>query len=389
MMATHVHVALKSVRDAGSRKDAVRAFLGVLEAHGEHIADVKERVDQVYLFRTPSRPVFQFDVTGFEYRESGWVGSKLDRLLDRSMQGLVFKLESMPESDFVPLLHTGIGKSDLIPRMFGVTFDYPPDGSVIPQFRLIEELPRDLLKLQEVDVTQSDAWRDAVERVRFLVEATCGQVEIAYPQMQGPLTNAPRLMDHTEMLIACHADPESMRVLANVWADVATRLILALQETVDDPALLRPRARFYQPRWIRGLIVGDYLALMRPEQYYDICVDAWAMMSDRLGPIFYHTCGPVWRSLEVLKKLPGLASFECTYVRGQTGTTADLRRVKERLAGRIVLNHFEWPLDGTVQDTENLTAEWLREMSRGGGFMMQDSGPLDKGRHLFAKLELI
>ena len=378
----------KALRKADSRREAVHRFSGLLEAHREHIQDVKARVDQVYRFETPDRPVFQFDVTGLVYEQSTWVNSKLDRLLDGALQNLAFKLESMPQSDFVPLLHTGIGKSDLIPRMFGVTFDYPPDGSVIQQFNLIEELTPDLAKLQDIDVTQTEAWDDVIERVRFLVETTHGQIEIAYPQMQGPLTNAPRLMDHTEMLMACHTDPESMRALANTWADVATRLILVLQEAAGHPTLLRPRSRFYQPGWVRGLIVGDYLALMRPEQYRDICRDAWQMVSSRLGPIFYHTCGPVWRSLDVLRNLPGLTAFECTYVRGQTGTTADIARVKERLCNKIVLHHFEWPLGGTVQDPENLTATWLRQMSKGGGYMMEDIGPVEKGRDLYRKLEL-
>lgn len=383
------YTALESIRKAASRDEAISCFVRLLTEHREHIADVKERVKQVYQFETPDCPVFQFDVIGFEYREGRWVDSGLDRMLDSSLQGLAFKLESMPESDFVPLLHPGIGKSDLIPRMFGVTFDYPPDGSVIQQFNLIEKLPRDLAKLEGVDVVQTEAWRDVVERIRFLVETTDGQVEIAYPQMQGPLTNVPRLMDHTEMLMACHTDPQSMCVLANTWADVATHLILTLQQVVGDPVLLRPRARFYQPGWIRGLIVGDYLAVMRPEQYYDICVDAWDTVYRRLGPIFYHTCGPVWRSLEVLKKLPGLVGFECTYVKGQTGTTTDLMEVKRQLDGKIVLHHFEWPLRGAVEDVENLTPEWLRQMSKGGGFMMQASGTVEEGQALFEKLELI
>ena len=38
--------------------------------------------------------------------------------------------------------------------------------------------------------------------------------------------------------------------------------------------LLQPRSRFYQPIWVRGLIVVDYLTLIRPEQNHDICVDA-------------------------------------------------------------------------------------------------------------------
>ncbi len=388
-MQTDMPLVLESLRKAESRSEAVRCFLDVLEGHRDHTEDIKRRVEQVYRFETPDRPVFQFDVMGFEYQESGWVGSDLDRLLDGGMQELVFKLESMPESDFIPLLHTGIGRSDLIPRMFGVTFDYPDDGSVLQRFNLIEELPRDLDKLKGVEVTQTEPWRDVVERVCFLAGVTEGKVHTAYPQMQGPLTNAARLMNPSEMLMACHTDPESMRVLANTWEDVASQLILTLQQVAGDAALLRPRARFYQPTWIRALIVGDYLAVMRPEQYFEVCADAWEAMYCKLGPIFYHTCGPVWRSLEVLKKLPGLAGFECSYVRGQTGRTADLAEVKKRLEGKIVLHSFEWLLGGAVEDMDNLTAEWLRDMSRGGGFMMQDSGTLEEGRALFEKLELI
>ena len=384
---------LESIRNAGSSKEAMRRFFDVLEVYAERVADVKKRVEQVYRFETPERPVFQFDVTGFKYEKSWWAKSKLDSFIDRQMQGLVFRLESTPESDFVPTLGIGIGRSDLIPRMFGVTFDYPPDGSVIQHFNLIKELPRDLAKLEDVDVTGTEAWRSTVERVRSLAEVTEGKVEITYPQMQGPLTNAPRLMDHEEMLIACHTDPTSMRVLANAWADVATRLVLELRRVVGDiagdPDVLRPRGRFYQPAWIRGLIVGDYLVLIQPELYSDICVEAWNTVYSRLGPIFYHTCGPVWRSLDVMKGLPGLAAFECTYVRGQTGTTADLITVKKRLADSgVVMHHFDWPLGGPVEDPENLTAEWLREMNMGGGFIMQSSGTAEEGHALFRKLEL-
>lgn len=385
---------LGSIRNADSLGEAVRCFFDILEPHNDHIVDVKKRVQQVYQFETPERPVFHFNVTGFKYERSKWVQSELDGFLDKQIQGLVFKLKNMPESDFVPMLSTGIGRSDLIPRMFGVTFDYPPDGSVIQHFNLIEELPRDLGKLEDINVSETEEWHYVVERVRFLAEVTEGRIEIAYPQMQGPLTNAPRLMDHEDMLIACHTDPESMSILANVWADVATRLVLELRRAVGniagDPDLLRPRGRFYQPAWVRGLIVGDYLVLISPELYHHICAEAWNTVCSRLGPIFYHTCGPVWRSLDVMKELPGLVGFECTYVRGQTGTTADLMAVKERLEdSEIVLHHFEWPLGGPIEDPENLTAGWLREMSAGGGFIIQCSGTAEEGHALFRKLELI
>ena len=388
-MQTNVLTALAPICESGSRDEAVSCFLDLLEIHSEKIADVKKRVEQVYRFETPDRPVFQFDVKGLAYHESRWVRSDLDKLLDRNMQNLAFKLESMPESDFVPLLGAGLSGPWLIPSMFGVTFDFSPQHNAFQHFNLIEELPRDLSKLEDVDVTKTEAWTNLVERVRFMVEVTQGKVQIAYPQMQGQLTNASRFMDQEDMLIACYTDPESMRVIANTWADVASRLIMALQQVAGDPSLLRPRGRFYQPDWVCGLIVGDYLTIMDPEQYYRICSDSWEIMYRRLGHIFYHTCGPVLHSVDVMKKLPGLAGFECTYVRGQNGTIADLTETKRLLNSKIVLHSFEWPLGGAVEDTENLTAEWLSDMSRGGGFMMQDSGSIEKGRDLFEKLEII
>ena len=117
---------LQQIRKAPLREEAVRHFLGVFEAHGEHTADVKARSERAYRFQTPHRPLFQFDVKGLDYQESRWAETDLDRVLDVDMQDLVFRLESMPESDLVPMLHTGIGKSDLIPRMFGVTFATQP-----------------------------------------------------------------------------------------------------------------------------------------------------------------------------------------------------------------------------------------------------------------------
>ena len=383
-----IQAHLATFRKSVSREEAVHLYLDIQNTHKEHIIDVKRRVEQVYRFETPDRPVFQFDVKGFIYEKSDWVRTDDDHVLDRGLQNIVYKMESMPDSDFVPLLPTGFDRSDLIPRMFGVTFDYPDDGSVLQHFNLIEKLPGDLGKLSSVDVTQSDVWREVVERVSFLVEATQERVHIAYPQMQGPLTNAARLMEHSEMLMACLTDPDSMRIIANTWSDTASRLIRTLQKDVGDPTLLRPRTRFFQPSQVKGLIVGDYLCIMDPEQYYDICVESWEILYRTLGPIFYHTCGPVIQTLDVLKRLPGLAGFECTYIREQSGKTSDIARVKAGLDGKIVLHHFVWPLGGAVEDRENLTTEWLRMMGEGGGFMMHDSGTAEEGRELFEKLGL-
>ena len=367
----------------------MRRFTDLLDAHGARLADLKRRVDQVYRFETPDRPVFQFDVTGHKYEPAAWADSALDRLLDSNLQRIAFQLCSMPESDVMPTLGTGLGASDLIPRMFGVTFDVTPEGAVLQHFNLIEELPRDLARLQDVDVTQTEPWRDAIERVRFLAEATEGRVYIAQPQMQGPDTNAARLMDQSAMLMACRTHPDAMRVVSNVWADVASRLQQTLQQVAGRPGLMRPRARFYQPEWVTAVVVGDYLPFMQPKRWQEIFGEAFAILHRRAGPIFYHTCGPVIGTEEVLMALPGLVGFETSYVRKQSKRLADLKELKTRLAGKLVLCSFEWALGGFTEDMENFTAEWLWGMSEGGGFMIQDSGPAEEGYALYRRLDLL
>jgi hypothetical protein len=380
---------LVALRAAPSRTEAVRRFTDLLDAHGPRLADLKRRGEQVYRFETPARPIFQFDVTGHIYEPAGWAESALDRLLDSNLQRIAFQLASMPESDVMPTLGTGLGTSDLIPRMFGVTFDATPEGAVLQRFNLIEELPRDLPRLQGVDVTQTEPWRDAIEGVRFLAEATEGRVYIAQPQMQGPDTNAARLMDQSAMLMSCRTDPDSMRVVSNVWADVASRLQQTLQQVAGRPGLMRPRARFYQPEWVTAVVVGDYLPFMQPKRWQAIFGEAFAILRRGAGPIFYHTCGPVIGTEEVLKELPGLAGFETSYVRKQSKRLADLAELKARLAGKLVLCSFEWPLGGFTEDMENFTAEWLWEISEGGGFMIQDSGPAEEGYTLYRRLGLL
>jgi hypothetical protein len=239
-----------------------------------------------------------------------------------------------------------------------------------------------------VDVTKSEAWRDVCRRVQFLAETVGDALPIAYPQMQGPDTNAARLMDQAEMLMAIITNPDDMRVAANVWAETSASLILELQRIAGGPDRLRPRQRFYQPDWITGLVVGDYLTVVEQHKFYAVFASAFEIMQRRVGPLFYHTCGPIMHTLDVLKALPGLAGLECGFVRGTTKTTADLAAAKGFFAGTQVLCSFEHPTSGLMDDRENVTAAWLRQMSEGGGFMMQASGPVDEGRELFKRLEL-
>jgi hypothetical protein len=143
-----------------------------------------------------------------------------------------------------------------------------------------------------------------------------------------------------------------------------------------------------QPPWIRGLLVDDYVSVLRPENYEAVTRTSWQMIADRIGPTFLHTCGPVLKWAGMLRRLPGLAGMETAFVHGFSKTTSELEELKRALRGTVVLQSFELPHGEIVHDEESLTAEWLRRMSENGGFIMQGSGPAKRGRELFRLLGL-
>jgi hypothetical protein len=196
------------------------------------------------------------------------------------------------------------------------------------------------------------------------------------------------MMNHSEMLMACHASKEAMRDLASRIWQVAIRMVRALQQAVGTD-VLTPRARFYQPSWVQGLVVDDYISVIGPQDYYDVCVDAWRAMSEAVGPCFFHTCGPVQHCVDVLATLPGLVGFETAFVDRRSKTTYELEELKARLQGQVVVNSTPLPLGHTVSDPENLTISWLQRISQGGGFVLGARGTVEEGRQLLNRLGLL
>ena len=183
--------------------------------------------------------------------------------------------------------------------------------------------------------------------------------------------------------MACVTHPQEMRLLSEKIWRIAVRLVKAMWEAAGGSHMLRPRLRGYQPEWVNGLIVDDYLSVMRPENYLEVAASAWQMMAEEIGPIFYHTCGPTLQSADVMQQLPGLVGFETAFVNGQSKTTEDLVAMKRALNGKVLMQSFVLPFGETVHDEDNLTPEWLEEMNEGGGFLLHGAGTVEQGRRLW------
>lgn len=381
---------LDAFAQAPDRESAVRVFFDALAPHQARIAATERRAEDIFRFRTPDRPFIQYDVTdaaaGLEQKPAQWAKSNMDHSLAWQLVNMILTLEALPESDYVPMLNPGYGNSDLLPRMMGADFDVMPDGVCIPKAFLLRDLATDLPKLSRPDPVVTEPCRGVLETSRFLVEATEGRLPIVYPQMQGPTTNAVRLMDQEDYLVACITEPELVRRLSEHLTGMIIDISKAFWQAIGNPALARPRQRGVQPAWVRGLMVDDYISVVKPETYLEITRSSWQMMSEQLGPIFLHTCGPTLQCGGMLLQVPGLAGFETTFVSGFSKTTADIEAQKAVVQGRVAFQSFILPDNRTVQDEANLTADWLRRISTGGGFLLHTAGTAASGRAFFKKM---
>jgi hypothetical protein len=260
------------------------------------------------------------------------------------------------------------------------------DGATIPKSFLLRDLAADLGKLARPDPWTVEPSRSVLDTCQRLVEATQGRLPIVYPQMQGPTTNAVRLMNQEDYLCACLAEPDLVRQLSEHITGMIIDLHKAVWKAIGDPALARPRQRGVQPAWVRGLLVDDYISVVKPRAYLEVAGSSWQLMSKLLGPIFLHTCGPTFQCGGMLSQLPGLAGFETTFVNRFSKTTADLEAQKALVTGRVAFQSFILPDNRTVQDEANLTAGWLRGISGGGGFLLHTGGPAEQGRTLLKRL---
>ena len=102
-----------TVVGGATKSEALAKFFDVLDAHAERIERTKKKVDDIYAFRTPSTPYFEYTVTDmsakavtpFSYEPGTWVENVYDKKLDGAIQRIVYNLEMFQNNDYVPSVH--------------------------------------------------------------------------------------------------------------------------------------------------------------------------------------------------------------------------------------------------------------------------------------------
>jgi hypothetical protein len=385
---------LATYRRQANRSDALRVFFDALDAQEQRIARTIQRAEDIYGGRTPDRPFLQFDVTNVPLqRRSAWATTDLCRLLDGQLQWNLFHLEALRGNDFVPSLMVQGGSAGCVPELFGVEFvvDGTAYNALRPVAPTVRDLSRDLEGLEVQDVRRHRNAGHLLASTSFLAEQTEGRVEFVYPQLGGPMNSACRIMEECEALMAMIADPEGMRRLLALVGDATVAWMNLVLEAAGGPSRVRPRRRFYQPGHVKSVMVDDWTSVANPRDYLAVTAPCWQKVTRSVGPAFLHTCGPVLPFIRTFQELPGLAGFEAYFTTGRERTTEQMLEVKEQLGGRRVfcaLYAERLPHPVVADDEKNATAEWLRQMSRDGGFMLNIVGTREEGVSWMRRFEI-
>lgn len=378
--------------------DAISVFREVIESHSPRIERSRKKINDIYAGITPSSPYVEFAAyEGIAINQAGWADTKYKSDLNAALQCIIQELERLPNYDYIPSvwLHD-LGGSGYICGLFGTEFiNHGGNGIEITKHAI--STADEIKNLEMPDMQNDAAFKNICEYAGFLGETLGdildGGVDIVYPQIQGASTNSLRVLPEEEGLISVLTEPEEMEKLALMVTRLMTDLIKGLHNSAGGPQRFRPRSRFGAPQNVKGLMVDDWISVMSPSDFKRVYASSYKLMSEELGDIFLHTCGPVLHIADLLAELEGLAGLETVFVsretHGMEKTTEDLLLMKKAIAGRYTIGSVGLPDGAIVRDGENFSPEFMQNLSSGGRFMFQASGSLEYAKKLSERLGIL
>ncbi len=368
--------------NAADFKEAVHIFKEILIEENDRIERSRNKMRNIAMGITPEAPHIEYEFTEpREIKTAPWADNRFKSALCSQMQSIVYRLDTLPVFDYVPAVALcGISHSGYIAQLFGTKLSVHDGGCLTIDKHAIESVD-EIPNLKMPNLQQDDNFLLITDNAKFLAEHLQGCVDIAYPQLQGPSTNSLRIMSENEGLIATITEPELMRDLGLMITKVMVEVIEGLFAAAGSSKFFRPRARFYQPDNVKGLMVDDWISTMSEESYVEIYRDSFAYMNEKLGDIFLHTCGPILHATNTINNLPGMKMMEAAFLRNQAKTVEDLFVAKKELSN-IAFCSFGLPFGEIIDKGQQLTRDNIVELSQGGRFAMQAYGTVDYGKEL-------
>jgi len=344
------------------------------------IGEARERLSLAFQHRTGDCIPFFFNMMAkprevFNYKDLA-IDHEKALQLQVERWNLQFKL--FPDCDVVPNFNMGDTGQGVIPSMFGaenISNDYGPPFT---EGRIIKNLEEDLPRLPKKIDPFHDGWGPlCLERLKFFLEATDGEVPCMYLDHQSPFGLAAKLIDGTQLMMEMYDHPDLVKELFKIVTDAMIDTIKAQREVACSPELLIGSG--WQPDFYNHLTIwDDFVSVIKPEQYEEFCKEPNERLFREFGSGHLHTCGPVFPEsiLEVMMKTEGCDSIDLTALRGETRTKEDTLKLKEIIRGKCVCIGSLAEIHETTPDTEVLAKArgqidlaYLKRMNEQGGFI--------------------
>jgi uroporphyrinogen-III decarboxylase len=199
----------------------------------------------------------------------------------------------------------GIGT---ISSAFGSEYQWLPGQA--PALRAEYSSVEEILRQKPVPVAETAIGRHTLEMIEFFMDKTRGQIPVSLTDSQSPLNMAGNLCPLDSFLMDIVMQPDQVRELLNLLADLSIEFNRKQVELIGD-ALASPGHGFASSREWVGLGMSDDNAIMiSPAQYLDVAVPSVRKICNELGGPAFHSCGNWERWIEAVKNIEGLVMVD-------------------------------------------------------------------------------
>jgi len=221
--------------------------------------------------------------------------------------------------DFVPAFWPDLGTISLA-SVFGGEVLKESDGQrrwIKPAFQTIE----DIVHVEPPEIL-SGLVKEEFDRCRRWREATRGLGLVAPPDMQGPVNIASLLLDTSELLAGFYTEPETVRRLLRLCADVILGVLAAYRKEFGPAFVPVTWPHVWFPDGFGLTLTQDSIPFLSPALYREFELPLVREISRANGGVYVHCCGDCEHALADLATIPNLIGFDHAYPHCHTGTAA-------------------------------------------------------------------
>ena len=207
------------------------------------------------------------------------------------------------DDDYIPSVWAGL-RQGTIATAFGCEEYFLEDQYYV---KPIINSVNDIYNLKRPDVRRTGLTKFFIDRITRLYQLTDGAFPVHICDMQDPFSNAAKMWNDNDLMLACYDNPQAVHHLLDLITETTIDFARALIEATEGnliPIHCMPEAWFPPGQ---GLALSvDYMALVSPDIFAEFIKPYVQRFAEAFGQVVLHSCGSFTPILDELKTLKGL-----------------------------------------------------------------------------------